>query len=312
MRQRVKLNFCDFWPHFDRHDNFFTRLLRERFEVEIVDDPDFLIYSCFGKQHRSFRGIRIYYCGENRRPDFCSCDYAFAFDYLDRVEHCRLPFYVIRTPVDLLLQPEEPAEQILASKTSFCNFVFSNAHCRRRNEFFRKLSRYKRVDSGGRHWNNVGGPVADKLQFQRRYKFSIAFENSSYPGYTTEKLPDAVAAGTLPIYWGNPLVAREFNPKRFLNYSDYGNDEALIEKIIELDHDEAQYLEYLDQPLFYDNQPNPYFDPQRLLQQFQRIFSTGRRPVARSLPKYFFFQSKRLGRNFQRLASLPEKLLRSA
>ena len=154
--------------------------------------------------------------------------------------------------------------------------------------------------------------MADKLQFQRRYKFSIAFENSSYPGYTTEKLPDAVAARTLPIYWGNPLVAREFNPGRFLNYSDYGSDEALVEKIIELDRDDAKYLEYLRQPLFYDNQPNLYYDPQRLLQQFEKIFFTAKRPVARSLPKYFFFQSKRLGRNFQRLAYLPEKLLRSA
>lgn len=301
MPQPVRIDFWDFWPGFDRHDNFFTRLLRPRFDLQVVDDPDFLIHSCFGKRHRSFPGIRISYTGENRRPDFCVSDFAFSFDYLERKDHCRLPFYVFRAPLEQLLLPSQPPEEILAAKTGFCCFVYSNSLCRRRNVFFRKLSRYKRVDSGGRFLNNVGGPVPDKLAFQRQYKFTIAFENSSSPGYTTEKLPEGVAAGSLPIYWGNPLIAREFNPARFLNYHDYNSDEALIERIVELDNDDDQYLEYLRQPLFYDNQPNKYYDPERLVAQFERIFATDKRPVAQSWPKYVGFQTKRLGRNFQRL-----------
>ncbi len=301
MPKRVRIDFCDFWPSFDRHDNFFTQLLRPRFDVQVVDDPDFLIHSCFGKQHRRFQGIRIYYTAENRRPDFCVSDFAFSFDYLRREDHCRFPFYVYRVPVEQLLLPNESAEEILAAKTGFCSFVYSNSLCRRRNEFFRKLSKYKQVDSGGRFQNNVGGPVPDKLEFQRQYKFTFAFENSSYPGYTTEKLPEGVAAGSVPIYWGNPLVGREFNPARFLNYADYGSDEALIERIIELDNDDEQYLEYLRQPLFYDNRPNQYYDPEPLLEQFEQIFSSTKKPVAGSFPRFLGFQTKRLGRNFQRL-----------
>lgn len=49
------------------------------------------------------------------------------------------------------------------------------------------LSQYKLVDSGGRHRNNVGGLVKDKYEFDLSYKFSIAFENSSYQEYLTEK-----------------------------------------------------------------------------------------------------------------------------
>ena len=89
-----------------------------------------------------------------------------------------------------------------------------------------KLSKYKRVDSGGRHLNNIGGPVDDKLEFQKDYKFSIAFENSAFPGYLTEKLPEAVIAQTLPIYWGDKLVHRDFNTARFLNYPDFGSDDV--------------------------------------------------------------------------------------
>ena len=119
-------------------------------------------------------------------------------------------------------------------------------------------------------------------------------------------------ARTLPIYWGNPLVHQDFNPGRFLNYYDYESDEALIERIIELDQDDAKYLEYLQQPLFHANRPNEAFDQERLLDQFEIIFHAQKRPVARSLPLYLGFQSKRLGRNLQRTFRLPEKLRRSA
>ena len=301
MRRQVRIDFCDFWPNFNRFDNFFTRLLHQHFDVKVTSSPDVLIHSCFGREHLRFRGIRVLYLGENRRPDFCGSDYAFSFDYLQREDHCRLPLYVLSIPKERILLPEKPPEEILAAKTGFCCFVYSNPGCERRNTFFRKLSEYKRVDSGGRLWNNVGGPVSDKLQFQRRYKFTIAFENSSYPGYTTEKLPDGVAARSLPIYWGNPLVGREFNLARFLNCHDYNSDEAMIQRIVELDNDDEQYLQYLRQPLFYENRPNEYYDHQRLLVQFERIFSSDKKPVAQSLPNYLSFQTRRLGCNLQRL-----------
>jgi hypothetical protein len=157
---------------------------------------------------------------------------------------------------------------------------------RKRLEFFQKLSRYKKVDSGGRFLNNIGGPIPPvwtaKVEFLRRYKFHLAFENESHEGYTTEKIYDAMMARSLPIYWGNPRISEEFNPKSFLNYFDYGSDEALLEKIITLDRDDAQYLEYARQPYFHANQPNKFYDLERLLEFFQRIFSTPVTPVSRN------------------------------
>ena len=35
---------------------------------------------------------------------------------------------------------------------------------------------------------------------------TIAFENSSFPGYTTEKIFEPMLEGSIPIYWGNPRV----------------------------------------------------------------------------------------------------------
>ena len=60
-------------------------------------------------------------------------------------------------------------------KRKFCSFVVSNADAKPiRQHFFEKLSDYKKVDSGGRFMNNVGGPVADKIDFHRQHKFVIA------------------------------------------------------------------------------------------------------------------------------------------
>lgn len=302
MRKRLKIDFWDFWPTWNRHDNYFTRLLSQRFDIEVSDQPDFVIYSCFGKRHRKFSGTRIFYCGENARPNFFECDYALAFDHYHRERHLRLPYYAVTLEADDLVMPTKSAEEILAEKTEFCNFVFSNPYCHRRNEFFRKLSQYKPVDSGGRHWNNIGKPIENKLDFQRKYKFSIAFENSAYPGYLTEKLPEAVIAQTLPIYWGDAEVERDFNPRRFLNYQDFGSDEALIERVIELDQDDEKYLEYMREPMFYDNRPNQYYDESRQLEFFSTIFESNRQPVAKSTFTQACFQASRVIRDVSKMS----------
>ena len=51
-------------------------------------------------------------------------------------------------------------------------------------------------------------------------------------------------------------------------------------KIIELDRDDAKYLEYLRQPCFHNNQPNEFFSHERLLNQFEKIFTTPITPVS--------------------------------
>lgn len=286
---KVRLDFCDFWPGFLKTNNFFYNLLRERFDVEICDQPDFLIYADPGKHvHRVHDCVKIYISLENFEPDFTDCDYAFTCRYLEDPRHLRLPYYVFAAHPPRLKKREEEAAQILASKSKFCCFLVSNAKRRKvqkRVEFFHRLCKYKKVDSGGRAFNNIGYQVPPgetaKREFLRPYKFNIAFENTSVPGYTTEKITEAMDARCLPIYWGSPRVAEEFNPKSFLNYFDFPSEEALIEKIIELDNDDAKYLEYFRQPYFHNDEPNEFFNHDRLLNQFEKIFTTSITPVSR-------------------------------
>jgi hypothetical protein len=250
------------------------------------NNPDFIFFSVFGYQHFKFRCKKIFYTGENIRPDFTVCDYAFSFDLDDNQgRNYRLPLYVQYDDVTKLTLPKHP-DELLKKKTDFCNFVYSNPDCKRRIKFFRKLSKYKKVDSGGRILNNIGYFVPNKIEFLSKYKFTIAFENGEYPGYTTEKLFEPMLAGSVPIYWGNPQVRKDFNTKSFINSYDFKNDDELIDRIIEIDQDDELYLQILNEPYFINNTVNQYVDEKNILKKFEEIFNSLTEPIYVNSPAY--------------------------
>ena len=63
-------------------------------------------------------------------------------------------------------------------------------------------------------------------------------------------LLQAFSAGTVPIYFGNPEIAKDFNPKSFINCHDYDSFEDVIEVVKKLDEDNEQFLKYLCEPCF--------------------------------------------------------------
>ena len=147
-RKVVRLDFCDFWPGFLKTDNFFVRALRERFDVQICDQPDFLIFANpHGHVHRLHRCVKIFFCVEDFAPDFAECDYALTCRYMDDARNLRFPFYVPYVNADQLRKSKEELETLMASKTKFCSFIVSNANpkkTQKRIEFFHRLSKYKK------------------------------------------------------------------------------------------------------------------------------------------------------------------------
>lgn len=296
--RKIHIDFCDFWPGFCKTDNYFWHTLKTRFDVELHSQPDFLIYSNRESHvHRVHNCVKVFFAVESFLPDWRECDYALTGHYLEDPRHLRLPFYALYGDPSLILRGGEDWNAILAAKKHFCSFVIGKANPRRpekRVEFFHRLSQYMPVDSAGGALNNMGWQVpyvaGAKVEFLRACKFNIAFENSSIPGYTTEKLVEPMQARCLPIYWGNPRIGEEFNTASFLNYFDFSSEEALIEEIIALDRDDAKYLERLRQPNFIGNQPNVFLRPERLLDFFARVFSEKITPASQR--RKFF----RLGR----------------
>lgn len=260
--KKIKVKICNL----DQSDHcsygyLLLNILKKYYEVELSENPDYIFYSESTFEHLNYTGIKIFYTGENVHPNFNLCDYAIGFDYMqfgDR--YCRFPVYLAAT-----FYRDQELKQLagrsfdtqlsftsddLSKKTGFCSFVYSNYLAdNARGEFFEKLSQYKKVNSGGAYLNNTGGRTPNKLEFESRHKFSIAFENSSREGYTTEKLPTALMACTIPIYWGNPEIGKEFNTARFINCNDYKDFDDVISRIKEIDADDNLYLSIVNQPV---------------------------------------------------------------
>jgi hypothetical protein len=286
-KRKIKIDFCDFGCNQSKVDLFPYWVLSERFDLQLCDQPDFLVHNLFGHEHRLHSGVRIMFTAESDTPDYTVSDYSIGPCLWDDPRHFHLPVYVMRGPAEKIVKRRDNHEAILAGKTKFCSFVvdsYNPKNNRNRADFFDALSKYKRVESGGKLRNNIGGRLPPgtraKLDFISPCKFNICFENARKPGYTTEKIYDAMAARCLPIYWGDPTIAQQFNPKSFLNRADFPSDGALVEKIIELDQDDARYLEYMRQPYLPNDEPTIHFDRRRVCDFFEKIVTTPIRPVA--------------------------------
>lgn len=198
---------------------------------------------------------KIFITQENIFPEFDKCDFAFGVheeSIIKNKNYLRLPVYLWYTEKKDLL-----AHKKYAGKKKFCNFLYSNEEITR-NKFFKLLSKYKKIDSPGQCMNNAPPlgeskcPLdsrnkidwdAEKIKFLKDYKFTIAFENSVSPGYSTEKVTQPMVAGSIPIYFGDPNIGKRFNTKSFLTLKSKKTKDMkkLIEKIIEIDNDEEKY-----------------------------------------------------------------------
>ena len=69
-------------------------------------------------------------------------------------------------------------------------------------------------------------------------------------GYCTEKFAQAAQSNCVPIYWGDPTIAQQFNPKSFINAHDYESFNDLTDAIRQIDQDENLYLSMLKEPWF--------------------------------------------------------------
>lgn len=260
MKKKIKINFSDFWRGFDKNNNFFTDILSEWYDVEISDDPEYLFFSVFGDDFLEYDCIRIFFTGENIRPDFNLCDYAVAFDRMvfnDR--YYRFPIYMLEKSWDKALHKHEIKDEDIWKKTKFCNFLYSNANAvTGRDRFMELLSQYKKVDSGGRYRNNIGESVTNKIKWQSDYKFTIAFENSITPGYVTEKLIDAYAAGTVPIYMGDPYILEDINPDSLIFCKSQEDFDEVLETVKRIDQDDELYKKMIQTPMLRNEEA--YFD----------------------------------------------------
>ncbi len=130
--------------------------------------------------------------------------------------------------------------------------MVKNGGCQYRGDYFDYLNLTKRVDSLGSYKNNMEGftlPFGheEEIAYLSQYKFALCFENSSAPGYCTEKIILAYLAGCIPVYWGDPNIGEYFNPESMYNVDYFGKCDV---KIREIEANPELYKEIVSKNIF--------------------------------------------------------------
>ena len=244
--KRIKLKFLDCYKgHVPENDRYY-KLLSRHYKVELSDEPDYVVDCGLGTDHLDSKYkncIKILSTGENMTPDFNLFDYAIGFDFIEFGDrYLRQPLFAFYDAFGRLESSPPSAKELL--KREFCSFVVSNSKGDPfRTEFFKALSKYRPVASGGGYLNNIGERVANKVEFCSKFKFNIAFENAVSDGYVTEKIMEPLSVWSVPIYYGSPSIQKDFYPQCMVRVADKHDLARAIDEILYLDtHDEA-YLE---------------------------------------------------------------------
>ncbi|GAA9544142.1 glycosyltransferase family 10 [Helicobacter pylori] len=262
--------------------NILYFILKQRYKIILHSNPNEPSDLVFGNPLGQARKIlsyqntkRVFYTGENEAPNFNLFDYAIGFDELDfNDRYLRMPLYYAylhykaeivndtTSPYKLkaLYTLKKPSHKFKENhpnlcalihnesdplKRGFASFVANNANAPIRNAFYEALNAIEPVAGGGSVKNTLGYKVKNKNEFLSQYKFNLCFENSQGYGYVTEKILDAYFSHTIPIYWGSPSVAKDFNPKSFVNVHDFKNFDEAIDYIRYLHAHQNAYLDML-------------------------------------------------------------------
>lgn len=261
----IRIAFANMWDDFQPKHNFFMYLLSwvgRLNNINVVEDavnPNLVFFGPLSRGAESkYPDVpKVFFTGENapkntNKDTFLNLGFAYDVNY---PSYIRLPLWVLEinwwgadsakvvNPKYVSLDDAmrvNPA--VLDEKTKFCAFVATNPNNQNRNIAYQILNNWRGVDSGGRLFCNLpsgpipaglggGGGELAKIEFYKKYKFALTFENSSAPGYCTEKLFHAKVAGCVPIYWGDPFVDRDFDSNGYINVNQISSAEQFVETV---------------------------------------------------------------------------------
>lgn len=278
----LRLGFAD---TYDNAKLYFMDVFSNKYNVIRDDeDPDYLIFGDgnFGETHYKYtRAKKIFFTGENVRPNYFTYDHAITFDHENSPKHYRLPLYALEMwainkdsgfRYYHLHNKKIDAEAEFNKRTRFMAYIQSNPNCIPRNQFVQFMSQNNALDSAGPHMNNTGFVIPRdrnlKIKFFNEAYFGCSFENGSHPGYVTEKLLDSYYANTIPVYWGSSTVYKDFNVKSYIDVTDFADLQDLLKYLNHLTLNKNEYCDILTQPAFANDIPNEYTNLTNFLNWF--------------------------------------------
>ena len=258
--------FTNFWGRFDVEHGFLPYLLRKAFGAfHVADrlrDADLILTSVFPHAPSKFPEKTLGVIWENLRPnyDYYARSISSDFDsYGGR--NVRAPFWwgeidwegkvgpmagrdfhEPRVALERLMTPRPPRPR----PDRFCCFLARNGVAYRQRAV-EALEGIGPVDQFGAL---AGAPIErSKYELLPDYRFNLCFENSTFPGYHTEKPLQAWVGGCVPLYWSDPWWTLDFNPKALINRIDYPSLEAFADRVAEVEGRPELWEEIAAEPL---------------------------------------------------------------
>jgi len=200
---------------------------------------------------RSLRPLTLFQTGENVRPDHVEADYSITFDLgISDSKHFRVPYWMEMADwsregvtgnqnprygqlldLERLMQPL--GDDFL--KRPQIGAIFASHLREPRGTLLKAVKEQIEVKEFGMTFNpNIKNHLESgiiKYDELQNFAFNLCPENGMFPGYYTEKIPEAFMAGCLPITWADDNVRVDFNPNAFINlapmsangFSELGN-----------------------------------------------------------------------------------------
>lgn len=305
MIRKIKVHFLDWFDSIlygSSKDNIFLDILRKNYDVELDEkNPDVLFYSLKYNAHLLYKNCIKIFCTsepgywnpdkiahiyppqERSRISVEDADYIITSYHIDNEKHYRLPAYLIWLYHHIYVTKSIESYDCLKKYKNFEKIdnkkfcIFMHRHpSYKRDILFKKLSKYKQVDSAGTFMNNLPPVSMDsygKINFIKNYKFCFAMQNFSedddfvkdiqhlsdayklfgnkeISGFICEKVIEPYISNVVPLHFGYKKISEEFNSKSMISWHDYNDDDMFINKIIELDNDAEKYLNVLNQPVY--------------------------------------------------------------
>lgn len=295
--KEIRVFEISLYPENERAIDYYLDIDKEIFNVVWDNDnPQYLVvvlshviqskrlFYLFQKLYNNDR-IIIFVGDECVYPDMNLCDYAvsYADDFWCADRTFRFPLLWVQRK-HIQNQFEDFVEfESEYHRRRFCNFIYSNprSHPNRDNLFF-AINKYKEVESLGKHLKNRDVPwtrneknyfkISTKLKSD--YRFSIAAENDNFIGNTSEKILSSFYAHSVPIYWGNPKIAKEFNEEAFINCHNYSSVDEVVDQIQMIDNDIELWIKKVKTPMYTDEQLQKHNNDVEKYKAFvTRIFS---------------------------------------
>jgi len=191
----------------------------------------------YPESSRQYAAISIFQTSENLRHNHITSDFSISFDIgLDNQKHCRMPYWMEQVDwahegivgnsnprfgqllkLERLMQPLGNSFLKRPMKAAF----FSSHLREPRGTLYQALNHVMPVTGFGPYFDtaieNHLSSSFQKYSVLQDYGYNLCPENSMYPGYYTEKIPEAFQAGCLPISWADPNLCLDFNPDALIN-----------------------------------------------------------------------------------------------